>query len=125
MATQRQKKIAKLIVENATLDNPLNAGEIVEKGRYSKSMQIKPGKVIESAGVQEELEILGFTEENAKQVVKDIMLDVEADKNSRLKAADMVFKVKGSYAPEKRETKVDITSYAEYSNDELERLAES
>jgi len=101
MATTRQKRVAKLIVENATLDNPLNAGEIVEKSRYSRSMVIKPSVVIESEGVQEELKALGFTEDNAKNVVQEIMLNENVEPNARLKATDQVFKVTGAYAPEK------------------------
>ncbi len=101
MATERQKALAKLIVENASLDKPMNAGEMLENVGYSITSTEYPKRVIEADGVQEELEVLGFTERNAKTVVQDILLDVEADKNSRLKAADMVFKVQGSYAPDK------------------------
>ena len=67
--TQRQKKVARLLIENMTIDKPLNAGEIVEKSRYSNSMKIKPGQVLESEGVKQELKILGFDEESAKKVV--------------------------------------------------------
>lgn len=124
MATQRQKKLAKAIVENASLDKPLNAGQLLESSGYSKSSaEASPGVIIEQKGVQDELQMLGFTEENAKRVVQQIMLDEEADKNSRLKAADMVFKVKGTYAPEKRDVLMDVTSFSEYTNEELEGFA--
>jgi hypothetical protein len=102
MATVKQKRVAKLIIENAALDKPLNAGEIVEKSRYSKSMVIKPSVVINSEGVQEELKALGFTEENAMNVVTEIMLNGDVEPNARLKATDQVFKVRGTYAPEKK-----------------------
>src|SRR5690348_1292339 len=98
MATQKQKRVARLIVENATLDKPLNAGQMLEKVGYSPNLVKQPGRVIESEGVQEELEVLGFTEHKAKEVVSTILGDTEQDGNTRLKAADMVFKVKGSYA---------------------------
>lgn len=101
MSTQKQKRVARLIIENATLDKPLNAGEIVEKSRYSRSMVIKPSVVIKSEGVKDELSALGFTEDNAKKVVERIMNDEEIEPNARLKATDQVFKVHGSYAPEK------------------------
>lgn len=111
MATQRQKILARVIVENATLDKPLNAGQMLEKAGYDKTTaSATPKRVINAPGVQEELEVLGFTVENAKSVVKDIMLDTEADRPSRLKAADMVFKVKGTYAPEKHELKGELTT---------------
>ena len=37
----------------------------------------------------------------------------------RHKYLDSAYKVKGSYAPEKRDVKVDVTSYAEYNDEEL------
>jgi len=101
--TQKQRKIAQLIVNNSTLDKPLNGGKMLAKVGYAKSMQdAKVNDVLESQGVKQALEDLGFTEDNAKMVVSEIMLNPKADNSSRLKATDQVFKVKGTYAPEKR-----------------------
>lgn len=72
----------------------------VARGSASRTMQ--------EAGVIEALATYGFTEENAKAVVTQIMADDDADNNARLKAADMVFKVTGSYAPEKKELSGEI-----------------
>lgn len=126
MSTQRQKKLAKAIVENMESDKPKTAGELLENVGYSKNTaEAKPGEILDQIGVQEELTILGFTEANAKSVVSSIMNDINADKNARLKAADMTFKVHGSYAPEKK----DITSKGESVNmsqdkiDEINKLA--
>lgn len=121
MPTARQKKVAKLIIQNATLDKPLNGGEMLENARYSKAMQIAPGKVLESIGVQQALEEAGFTEDNAKKVVTEIMLNNEEDAQARLKATDQVFKVKGSYAPEKS-ARINVNLNAEVENKELEEL---
>ena len=102
MSTTKQKRVAKLIIENSKIDKPLTGGQMLEKVGYSKSMQTaKVSDVLESEGVKEELNNLGFTEENAKRVVQEIMLDETKDPNARLKASDMVFKVHGSYAPDK------------------------
>lgn len=101
MATIRQRRVAELIVENATLDNPLTGGEIVESSGYGVSMKKNPQVVLNSDGVKETLEEYGFTEGNAKMVVADIMLNEKVDAGARLKATDQVFKVQGSYAPEK------------------------
>ena len=38
MATTRQRKLAKVIVENLQVDKPLNAGQMLEKVGYSKSV---------------------------------------------------------------------------------------
>lgn len=112
MPTTKQKKIAKLVVENSTLDRPLNGGQMLEKVGYAEGLQKSPSRVLESEGVQEALADLGFTEDNAKRVVTEIMLNPDADNSSRLKATDQVFKVQGSYAPEKTintNLNVDIT----------------
>ena len=121
MSTQKQKKVAKLIVENASLDKPLNGGEILEKTGYAPGVIKNPKDILESEGVQEELEVLGFTEANAKKVVQQIMMSEETDDNARLKAADMVFKVKGTYAPEKKkiEGSLDIDD-----TEELKKIAD-
>lgn len=59
MATQKQKKIARLLVANATLDKPLNGGEMLAKVGYSKSMQTaKVNDVLESEGVKEEVKAI-------------------------------------------------------------------
>lgn len=102
MPTVRQKRVAKLIIENATLDKPLNGGQMLAKVGYAKSMhRAKVNDVLESEGVKEALDDYGFSEDNAKKVVAEILLSKEADSGHRLKAASEVFKVQGSYAPEK------------------------
>ena len=129
MSTERQKALARTIVENSTLDKPLNGGEMLEKVGYSPNLVKQPGRIIEADGVQEELERLGFTEYNAKSVVSEILLDSEADKSSRLKAADMVFKVQGSYAPEKKDVAltgtIESTRGSELAKEFEERLKET
>lgn len=101
MPTIRQEKVAGFIIDNAVLDNPLNGGEILAKVGYSKGIQKTPSRVFESQGVKTALEESGFTEENAMRVVQEIMLNKEVEPNARLKATDQVFKVRGTYAPEK------------------------
>jgi hypothetical protein len=97
MATLKQKKLAKAIVENLEGKETKTAGEMLEKVGYSQHLVKQPGRVIESEGVQEALEEYGFTEENAKKVVSEIMLNGDVDPNARLKATDQVFKVNKSY----------------------------
>lgn len=101
MATTKQKRIAKLVVENATLDKPLTGGQMLAKVSYSKGLQKQPSRILESEGVKEALDELGFSEENAKKVVGNILLKETAKDTDRLKAAEQIFKVQGSYAPEK------------------------
>lgn len=101
MATEKQKKVAELIVDNLSLDKPLNGGEMLEKVGYSEGITKSPSRVLQSDGVKEILEVMGFSEVKAKEVVASIMLNSEIDASSRLKATDQVFKVNGSYAPDK------------------------
>lgn len=109
MSTEKQKAVAKLIVENASLDKPLNGGELLESAGYSKPVTTYPARVLESTGVQEELEVMGFTIDSAKRVVSEIMHNDKVEPNARLKATDQVFKVRGAYAPEKKEIELSGT----------------
>lgn len=119
MATVRQRKLAEAIIENSTLDKPLNAGQMLEKVGYSKNVaSAKSADIINSEGVQSTLQEYGFNEDNAKRVVTDILLDEKKDANVRLKASDMVFKVYGTYAAEKKQmvnlnVEADITDNKE------------
>jgi len=101
MATLRQRKLAKAIVENLEAEDTQTAGQLLEKVGYSPHLAKQPGRVIESEGVQEALEEYGFTINNAKMVVSEIMLNSDVDPNARLKATDQVFKVKDGYAATK------------------------
>lgn len=103
MPTPKQEKLAEAIIENARLPQPATMGELLEKVGYAKSVSIgKPGEIIEREGVQEALAIRGFTPEKAKEVVASIMTSERVKPRDRLTAADMTFKIHGSYAPEKR-----------------------
>lgn len=105
MPTPLQENLAKEIVKNASRKKPLNKKQLlVASGYAEESATSVPGKLINQKGVQEALVELGFNEETAKSVVSEIMLNPNADENARLKATDQVFKVKGSYAPEKRQS---------------------
>lgn len=107
--TSKQEKIAELIIQNATVDKPLNGGEMLQKVGYSDTLAGSPSRVLNSEGVQLRLQELGFSEDKAKEVVAEIMLDETKGANDRLKATDQVFKVFGSYAAEKK----DLTSKGE------------
>lgn len=105
MATQKQKKLAKELIKNSQLAKPKNAGQLLENVGYAKNTaEAIPGVILGQKGLIEELEKLGFNEDNAKRVVGDILN--KSEDNNRLKAADMVFKVHGSYAAEKHEVQV-------------------
>lgn len=122
--TARQKRVAELIIENPTLDEPLNSGELVENSGYGVSMKKNPHVVLKSKGVQDALEEFGFTEDNAKKVVSEILLDPKQKGETRINAAKEVFKVRGSYAPEKSVSlSLDVSSEKKnLSNDAIARF---
>lgn len=121
MATIRQKRVAKAIVENSIADKPITDIEILKSSNYSVSTsETKSTKIINSEGVQEELKVLGFTEENAMTVVSEIMLNPKAQDNNRINAAKEVFKVQGSYAPEK---KVTLDVHIDVEDEEAKEIA--
>lgn len=101
MATLKQKRIARKIPKLIEAGEIMTGGELVASVGYGPDMQRKPGQVLNSPGVQEELNRIGFTEEKAKEVVGMILGDEDLKPEPRLKAAEMVFKVHGTFAAEK------------------------
>lgn len=99
-----QHKLAEELIFNHQRQKPLHAGQLLEKVGYSKHLAKQPGRVIELKGVQKALAELGFHEDNAKRVVAEILNGKKQQSKDRLKAADMVFKVHGTYAPEQHHT---------------------
>ena len=97
MPTVRQKRLAEVIIKNSTTDKPLNAGEMLENAGYKPSSVNYPRRVIQSAGVQQVLHDYGFNEDNAKKVVASVLLDENCEPSIRLRAADLVFKICGSF----------------------------
>lgn len=98
MATIRQKKLAKAVVENSQSKEPMNKMQLVASVGYSDLVaEKKATEILTSKGVKEELEVLGFDEQTAKEVTSGIMIDETNEPKDRLKAAEMVFKVHGSF----------------------------
>lgn len=118
MATIKQKRLAKEIISSLNQDTPIPSQVMMERAGYGKGVSKTPKRAIESKGVQEELQVLGFSEEAAKGVVASILHHSDNDM-ARLKASDQIFKVLGSYAPEKREN-VNLNLNAQSSPQEEE-----
>ncbi len=89
------------MILNSKREKPLNAGKLLEKAGYTKTVaEATPGRIMEQAGVKEALNDFGFNVDNAKMVVAKIMMSDHSDDNPRLKAAEMVFKVHGAFPKE-------------------------
>lgn len=125
MATLKQKRVARKIPKIIESGEPITGGELVASAGYSEEMQRKPGQVLNSPGVQLELGKLGFTEDKAREVVGLILSDSTLKPEPRLKAAEMVFKVHGTFAPDKSVTinlDADSTERTRELGDRLSRL---
>ena len=119
--TVRQRKTARLLADAIQNGNEYKtAKEIMVDAGYGTGLQNQPARVLESVGTITALEELGFTEENAKNVVTHILKDETAKAGDRLKAADMVFKVHGTYAAEKS---INVNVEATVNTEKLMELA--
>ena len=122
MATSKQKKVAKIIVESLRTEQSLTGGEIVESSGYGPSMKKNPQVVLNSVGVQEELRIVyGFNNETADNVVLEILTAGESDM-AKLKAADTIYKRTGGYAAEKH---INLNVNKTITDEEALKAAES
>lgn len=121
MATIRQKKLAKAAVENIDAVKPLNKQDLVVSVGYSElSGEKKATEILQSKGVQKELKILGFDEQTAKEVVSSILKNEDEESKDRLKAAEMVFKVHGSFKESEIPPEKSNTSYTFIFNAETQ-----
>lgn len=122
MATIRQRKLAKAIVENLSAEEPLNKQELVVSAGYSvKSATQASKQIMETEGVKQSLVSFGFNEDKAKEVVAEILVAGEND-NVKLKAAEMIFKVHGSFAPEKN---INLNINGTPTTEEREKLKQN
>lgn len=122
MATIRQRKLAKAIVENLSAEEPLNKQELVVSAGYSvKSATQASKQIMETEGVKQSLVSFGFNEDKAKEVVAEILVAGEND-TVKLKAAEMIFKVHGSFAPEKN---INLNINGTPTTEEREKLKQN
>lgn len=102
MPTIRQRKLAKAVIENLEKKDSLNLQELLVSIGYAESTAKHEGTfILNEVGTIKALAELGFTADNAKGVVASILLDKRKKDDTRLKAAEQIFKVTGAYAPEK------------------------
>ena len=121
MPTLKQRKVAMTIIESVKNGKTPTGKEVLKSANYAESVvNTHSTKIINSEGVQEALEDYGFTEDNAKKVVAKILLSENTEPNARIRAAQEVFKVRGSYAPDKSvNLNLDISQDAEIKANEI------
>jgi len=100
MPSQLQRRTAKNLVFYYADIRFEYLKDLLADAGYSLSNSEKNSKaIIMSPGVQNALVELGFNENTAKAMVGEILLN--GNEQNRLRAAELVFKVFGTYAPEK------------------------
>lgn len=98
-ATQNQKAAARNLMLNASTRRHSTLRDLLIASGYSTlNAANNAQQILTSPGVVSSLEALGFNEEVAKAMVAEILFNGE--EQNRLKAAELVFKVRGSFAPE-------------------------
>lgn len=120
--TPRQRKAARIMADIAMGKRPdiKNSGDIVAEAGYAAINTAQPKRILDTDGVKDALSDIGFNEETAKKVVTQILNSTEAMHKDRLKAADMVFKVHGTYAAEKH---VSLNIESNVDNERLLEIA--
>lgn len=109
-----QKRLAKEIARSVkSKGKPRNKTEVLESAGYSGvTARASAERTLQQKGVQKELQVLGFTEENAKNVLSGILnsptvYEIVTPEN-QIRAAQEVFKVFGSYKEPTQEHKTLI-----------------
>jgi len=102
MGTIKQKEAAKEMAKKVNgKSNIKTAQELLEKVSYSKGISEQPSRVLKSKGFLEEFNKLVPDDKLTK---KHNQLLNDAKSEIQLKALDMAYKVKGNYAPDKKQT---------------------
>lgn len=126
MATLKQKRLAKKLLEN----NGKSVSRAMREVGYARSTSKNPKFVVESKGWQELMEEF-LPDKLLAQKHKDLLTvpkitktykegellieEEELDSNAIKAGLDMGYKLKGKYSPEK----LDLDPYKKLSNDEL------
>jgi len=138
MATPRQKIAAKKFSENLSSDKPKSTGQILRESGYSDSVASAPENVLDTKGFREVLNEIAPDDYVANKLQEYLELEEVVVKNTgegdfesvptgqphkdRLRAIDMLLKVKGQYAPEKKEIQ-HSGGLAQLTDEELMQLA--
>lgn len=105
MPTVRQKRVAKIRLENPELEK----GELVEAGGYSPAVVKTPAKVLESKGYKEALAEYGLTEE---LITSALVEDINAKPEKRFNELSLGAEILGM---KKRDEKPSGTTIANFT----------
>ena len=97
VVTPKQRMLAQKLAENAKNRNAKTQGEILLECGYSQNVAKNPHAIVDAPGVKYAMWEIGFNPETAMSIVGEIL--VNGKEENRIRAADQVFKVFGTYAP--------------------------
>lgn len=108
---------AQIIVDSVRARKDISKAEIVRQAGYSKQQEKSPTNVLASEGVKIALAELGFTLDRADETVASILTGKRTKDETKLKAADIIYKRLGGYAPDKSisvSVKGDVKDFEKY-----------
>lgn len=114
-ARKLTKKQRKFVNEYADTGNGTKAALAAYETSDPRVAEVIGSENISKPIIVNALKELGFDSNNAKRVVGEILNDQSIEPQHRLKASEQVFKVQGSYAPDKS---INLNVDAELTEDE-------
>lgn len=102
LPTERQKKLARILIENQKRDKPLSKKEMVKQAGFAPSVyENKAHQAITAPGTKEAMKDLGFSEDVGKKKLLELLNSGTASNDQIIKICQEIFKVNGTYAPAK------------------------
>src|SRR5215475_5113991 len=116
--TLKQKALAHLVVDAINNGSSKTQGELIQEAGYSPVSAENPKIIFNQPGFKAELAKLGFSLEAADTQVNNILVNGKKDEN-KLKAADLIYKRLGGYAPDRTisvSVKGDIKEFQQFKD---------
>jgi len=117
MGTLKEQVLASKVAETFRTGADKTQGQLIQEAGYSPVSAQNPKIIFNQPGFREELAKLGFSLDAADQTVNNLLINGK-EENTRLKAADMVYKRLGGYAPDRTlniSVKGDIKEFEQFA----------
>lgn len=107
IASPRQKKAAKAVLQNLAKDNPASLGQVLKNVGYGKGLQLQPKRVLESKGFKIALAELGLTEE---LITESLVEDIRKKPQNRVQEMKLGAEILGMVKREDPEDKPRVNN---------------
>lgn len=98
--TLKQKTLAHLVADAINNGSDKSQGQLIQEAGYSPVTAENPKIVFNQDGFKKELAKLGFSINAADQQVNNLLVNGKKEE-TKLKAADLIYKRLGGYAPDR------------------------